>query len=185
MTLGDAKRKVFMLLDEYSSGGEVTEDEDIALKMADFFDMAQKDIIQYQPIVRRASVTLDGTGRQQLPADVARVTRIAANGVRTSRYEIVDGELLYTAGDMSDLVLDYEAEPQRITPETSDNYEFEVSENAANCLPFFVAGQQVFADLVQDYAVYYNTYLQMRAALPRTVSSTGDGRIRQNLFRRS
>ena len=184
MTLGDAKRKVFMLLDEYSSGGEVTEDEDIALKMADFFDMAQKDIIQYQPIVRRASVTLDGTGSQELPADVACVTRITKDGARTSRYEIVDGKLLYAAGDTSVIVLDYEAEPQRVTPETSDDYEFEVSENAANCLPFFVAGQQVFADLVQDYTVYYNTYLQMRAALPRTVGSPGGGRIRQDLFRR-
>lgn len=184
MTLGDGKRKVFMLLDEYSSGGEVTEDEDIALKMADFFDMAQKDIVQYQPIVRRASVTLDGSGSQQLPADIARVTRITVNGVRTSRYEVVDGKLLYAAGDTSDLVLDYEAEPQRITPNTSDGYEFEVSENAANCLPFFVAGQQVFADLVQDYTVYYNTYLQMRAALPRSVGFSGCGRLRQDLFRR-
>ena len=181
MTLGDAKRKVFMLLDEYSSGGEVTEDEDIALKMADFFDMAQKDIIQYQPIVRRASVTLDGTGSQALPADVSCVTRITKNGVRTSRYEVVDGKLLYAAGDTSVIVLDYEAEPQRITPETSDDYEFEVSENAANCLPFFVASQQLIADLAVDYGAFYNLYLQMRAMLPR--SSVGGGGVKQGLYR--
>lgn len=36
MTLGEGKRKVLMLLDEYSSGGELTVDEDIEKKMADF-----------------------------------------------------------------------------------------------------------------------------------------------------
>ena len=41
MTLGEGKRKVLMLLDEYSSGGELTVDEDIEKKMADFFATAQ------------------------------------------------------------------------------------------------------------------------------------------------
>ena len=41
MTLGEGKKKVYMLIDEYSSGGAVTEDEDIETKMAAFFDIAQ------------------------------------------------------------------------------------------------------------------------------------------------
>ena len=41
MTLGEGKRKVLMLLDEYSSGGERTVDEAIEMKMADFFEPAQ------------------------------------------------------------------------------------------------------------------------------------------------
>ncbi|MBO4914670.1 MAG: hypothetical protein J5449_05625, partial [Oscillospiraceae bacterium] len=68
MTLNEGKRKVLMLLDEYSSGGAVEFDADIDVRMNDFFDAAQKDIAQWQPIVRRAEVTLDGTGQQELPA---------------------------------------------------------------------------------------------------------------------
>ena len=34
MTLGEGKKKVYELLDEYSSGGELTEDKDIELKLA-------------------------------------------------------------------------------------------------------------------------------------------------------
>lgn len=181
MTLGEAKRKVLMLLDEYSSGGALTPDADVDAKMNDFFDMAQRDAAAWQPIVRRAAVTLDGTGSQALPEDVERVIRIRKNGVRAARYEVVDGRLLYPAGDASTLTLDYIAAPQRITPETGDGYEFEVSAEAANCLPFFVASQQLIADLAVDYGAFYNLYLQMRAMLPR--SSVGGGGVKQGLYR--
>ena len=42
MTLEEGERRVYMLLDEYSSGGALTRDADIEAKMADFFDIAQK-----------------------------------------------------------------------------------------------------------------------------------------------
>lgn len=181
MTLADGKRKVLMLLDEYSSGGEIELDEDIDLKMNDFFDIAQKDMAQWQPIIRRSSVTLDGTGEQALPEDVSRVLGIRKNGIRARDYEVIDGKLVYAAGDTSTLTLDYFALPETITPETPDEYVFEISEDAANCLPFFVAAQQLIPDLVIDYGAFYNMYQQMRAALPR---STGlGGGVRQALWR--
>ncbi len=183
MKLEDGKRKVLMLLDEYSSGGDITVDEDIDNKMNDFFDMAQKDICQWQPIMRRATIELDGTGDQTLPEDVDRVLRVRKNGVRVRNYEIIDRQLIYDAGDTSALVLDYIAVPAIITPDTDDSYVFEVSEQAANCLPFFVAAQQLIADLVVDYGAFYNLYLQMRNLLPRSVDSIGTGGVTQRLYR--
>lgn len=183
MTLGEGKRKVLMLLDEYSSGGEISVDEDIDLKMNDFFDMAQRDMAQWQPIVRRTVVTLDGSGSEGLPNEVARVFRIRKNGVRVSAYEVIEGKLVYDAGDTSTLALDYIATPSTITPETEDSYVFEVSEDAANCLPFFVAAQQLIPDLVIDYGAFYNLYLQMRGMLPRSTLSSSGG-VRQALYRR-
>ena len=180
MTLGEAKRKVLMLLDEYSSGGEVGADADVDAKMNDFFDLAQRDAAAWQPIVRRAAMLLDGTGSMALPADVSRVIRVRKNGVRATGYEAVDGRLIYPEGDRSQLTLDYIASPEKITPDTADGYEFEVSDEAANCLPFFVAAQQLIADLVVDYGAFYNLYLQMRALLPRS----SVGAARQSLYRR-
>ena len=179
MTLGEAKRKVLMLLDEYSSGGEITADADVDAKMNDFFDMAQRDAAAWQPIVRRVA---DGTGSMALPDDVSRVIRVRKNGIRVSDYEVVDGELLSPEGDRSQLTLDYIASPEKIAPDTVDDYEFEVSDEAANCLPFFVAAQQLIADLVVDYGAFYNLYLQMRAMLPR--STVTAGAARQSLYRR-
>ena len=56
MTLDDGKRKVLMLLDEFSSGGELTEDADINNKMADFVDIAQKEMAGYKKIIRSVKV---------------------------------------------------------------------------------------------------------------------------------
>lgn len=183
MTLGEGKRKVLMLLDEYSSGGELSADEDIMLKMNDFFDIAQRDIVQWQPIIRRTDVTLSGDGSDELPEDVERVLKIKKNGVRAPRYEIIDGWIIYNEGDTSTISLDYIARPQKITPETEDSYTFEVGEEAANCMPFFVAAQQLVADLVVDYGAFYNMYLQMRNMLPRSTGLSG-GEFRQALYRR-
>ncbi|MBQ9647979.1 MAG: hypothetical protein IJV43_06425 [Oscillospiraceae bacterium] len=183
MTLGEGKRKVLMLLDEYSSGGEITVDGDIDAKMNDFFDIAQRDVAAWQPIVRRVGVTLDGTGRMALPEDVSRVIRIRKGGVRAAGYEAIDGMLVYHVGDESALSIDYIAAPAKITPETPDDYAFEVSEDAANCLPYYVAAQQLIADLVVDYGAFYNLYLQTRALLPRSTLLSGGG-VRQSLYGR-
>ena len=183
MTLEEAKRKVLMLLDEYSSGGEITVDEDLNAKMNDFFDLAQRDVAAWQPIVRRVSVTLDGTGSLALPEDVSRVIRIRRDGIRVSGYEVVDGKLISNAGDTSTLSIDYIAAPRKITQETGDDYVFEVSEEAANCLPYFVAAQQLIADLVVDYGAFYNLYLQTRALLSRSTLLSG-GSVRQSLYGR-
>ncbi len=180
MTLGEGKRRVLMLLDEYSSGGELTVDADLDAKMNDCFDMAQKDAAAWQPIVRRTDVTLDGTGSQALPADVSRVLKLTKDGKKARGYEIIDGRLVYAAGDTSALTLDYTAMPQTITPETEDAYAFEVSEEAANCLPYFVAAQHLLPDLVVDYGAFYNLYLQTRALLPR--STLPGGGVRQALY---
>ena len=182
MTLEEGKRKVVLLLEGYAGEGEIEVDADIALKMNDFFDIAQKDVAQWQPIVRRASLTLDGTGSMALPPDVSRVLRIRREGVRVSGYEVVGGKLLSRAGDKSTLSLDYIVSPETITPDTADDYVFEVSEEAANCLPFFVAAQHLLSEPEIDYSAFYNLYLQMRSMLSRSTMTGGS--VRQALYRR-
>ena len=181
MTLGEGKRRVLMLIDEYSSGGVLTLNEDLSVRMNDFFDLAQKDIAAWQPIVRRGELALDGTGRTALPEGVKSVLRIRKGGIRTSCYEVIDGKVLSQPGDCSVLTLDYVARPASITAETGDDYEFEVSEDAANCLPLFVAAQQLIADVTVDYGAFYNLYLQMRNMLPRGAQTPGG--VRQAFYR--
>ena len=181
MTLGEGKRRVLMLLDEYSSGGTLTLNEDLSVRMNDFFDLAQKDMAAWQPIVRRRELTLDGTGRTALPEDVKSVICVRRGGIRASRYEVLDGKILSRPGDCSVLTLDYAARPAPITAETGDDYEFEVSEDAANCLPLFVAAQQLIADVTVDYGAFYNLYLQMRGTLPRAAQAPGG--VRQTFYR--
>lgn len=184
MKLSDGKRKVLMLLDEYSSGGDITIDEDINAKMNDFFDMAQKEMAGYKRIVREVTITLDGRSEYELPADFASYFRIWKDGRLYKLYPVRQGKLIATAGERGDLVVEYFAMPQTIDPDTDESYEFEVSEDAANCLPFYVAAQQLITDLVVDYSALWNMYLTHRSALDVSLPSAGSGSVRQALFRR-
>ena len=70
MTLGEAKNKVYMLLDEHSTGGEVEHDEDIEKKMTAFFDTAQKTLAQLRRIVREYVLPLEaGRTAYEMPPD--------------------------------------------------------------------------------------------------------------------
>ena len=183
MTLGDGKRKVLMLLDEYSAGGQRTADADIDKKMNDFFDMAQKDMAQHQKIVHSCEVVPDGSGRWcELPKDCVKVCRIWKDGRPVMR-PIIGGKLVPERADTGALTVEYYARPATIREDTGDGYEFEVSEEAANCLPYFVAAQHLMPDLVVDYSAFLNMYFQMKAALDVSMPEANSGGIRQSLFR--
>lgn len=184
MTLGEGKRKVLMLLDEYSAGGTVTKDADIDKKMADFFDAAQKEMAGHKRIVRSVELAPDGSGRGcPLPEDCQKVFRVWRGRRLVSGPVVVAGRLLTRSGDTVPLFVEYFARPQTIGPETQDDHEFEVDEDAANCLPYFVAAQHLLPDLVVDYSAFWNMYLTMRAALDVSLPEAGGGRVRQALFR--
>ena len=187
MTLGDGKRRVLMLLDEYSSGGSVTQDKDISNKMNDFFDTAQKEMAGYKKIIRKTEITLNvGEGDfsyYPLPRDFGKTFRVWKSGKLIAGYPVISGELAVPSSESGKIVLEYFAMPKTITPDTPDSYEFEVSEDAANCLPFYVAAQHLLPDLVVDYSAFWKMYLQMRSELDTSLPSGGGmGRIAQKLF---
>ena len=190
MNLGDGKRKALMILDEYSSGGEITVDEDINNKMADFFDIGQKDILNVSPIIKETVIDFSvGTESQgqilcSLPSDFKSFFRIWKNGKRVSLYPMRQGKLAAPLGSTGTILVEYTAYPQTINSSTPDEYEFEVSEAAANCLPFFVASQQLITDLVVDYSAIWQMYVALRSQLSPELPSGGSGGVRQTFFRR-
>ena len=184
MTLGEGKRKVRKLLDEYSSGGEITVDEDIENRMADLFDMGQKDIAQVKKIYRVMTLPLTGGKAYDLPADLSELVCIRCGGKITGRYEIVGSKLVAEEGDRSTLEVEYTAMPATIPVDAPDDYELEVAEDAANCIPYFVAAHCLMADLVTDFTPYWQIYLQKKAQLRPTVYRSGSSGVRQALFGR-
>lgn len=181
MNLGAAKNKVLKLLDEYSSGGAITPDTDINNKMNDFFDIAQKDMASYAKIRKTVTIELDGENTD-LPANFKSYFRVWRDGKRWKKPLII-GNKMQTAGEYGEMILEYIATPTTITDETPDSYEFEVSEEAANCLPFYVAAQQLITDLVVDYQAFWQMYLQHRALVPTDIETGDSGAVRQALWR--
>ena len=99
MTLGEAKNKVYMLLDEHSAGGEIEHDEDIEKKMTAFFDTAQKTLAQIRRIVREYALPLAmGKTAYEMPPDFSALYRVWADGRITRALRWRAGKLLVPEG---------------------------------------------------------------------------------------
>ena len=185
MTLKEAKNKVYMLLDEHSAGGEVEHDEDIELKMTCFFDIAQKQLSLLKPILKtRRFIAQNGKEEYAMPAGFRRAYRIWRDGVSvTSRCRWRGGKLLVPERDAgSEFIVEYFADPEDIPADADDSYEFELPADACECMPYYVAAQQLLPDLVMDYGAMLHMYELAVSRLDTSLPGDGD-RLRQTLFR--
>ncbi len=183
MTLGEGKRKVYMLLDEYSSGGAVTHDADMEAKMADFFDMAQKQVAEIKKIRRIVAIErIKGQSLYPVPADLMKIIRVWRGDSPTKRYRFRGGCIEIPGGETEKVEIEYFAIPATISPNTPDDYEFELTEDAAKALPYFVASQQLVADLVMDYGALYSIYQSMLSTL--NLSEAGGHTLVNSFYRR-
>lgn len=180
MTLGEGKERVYMLLDEYGDGSNI--DEELETKMPRFFDMAQKEIAQRQPIVRICTVEREeGVTEYEMPEDFRVLRRVYADGVRTRRYRWKAGKLIIPERDQSVVEVEYSATPESITEDTDDEHEFDVSEEAAAAMPFFVAAMSLAADLVQNGDRLKEMYSMMIANLDTT--ERGGVQVQQTFYK--
>lgn len=191
MTLADGKRKVLMLIDEYSSGGSVTVDEDLNVRMADFFDLAQKNIANYKKIIRTftpaapdpspGDTPAAGFIACPLPDNFKTPFRIWKDGKLARNYVFTENAILLPESDIGSVVVEYFATPSTIPQNAPDDYEFEVDEDAAACMPYFVAAQQLVVDLVVDYQPLLDMYDRMVSTLDISLPSSG-GSVRQAFY---
>lgn len=204
MTLGEGRRKVLMLIDEYSSGGVRTEDKDIDVRMIDFFDLAQKDVCQRKRLIRsfipepeetpgeetrgeergEIEALAEGMGRIPCPApeNFSHVFRVWRDGRLTRSCPWSGRYILLKPEEMGRVVVEYFAIPATIPQDAGDEYVFEVEEDAAACMPYFVAAQQLLVDLVVDYTPLLELYERMTAMLDTGLPQAGSSGVRQAFY---
>lgn len=181
MTLGEGKKKVLMLIDEYSSGGALTVDEDIERKMTAFFDQAQKQVSRLKRVVKLHRIERQpGVTEYAMPKDFLSVLRIWRNGVESMKYNWKAGKLVIPDEDKAVIEVEYSACPATIPDDADDDYEFEVAEDAAEAMPYFVAAQQLVVDLVVDYGALLQLYQMALSG----IDNRGAGiKLRNTLYR--
>jgi len=185
MTLGDAKRKVMMLLDEYSSGGTVTTDADISAKMADFFDMAQKDMAAVEKLTDIYTIVrVEEQSEYPMPSDYRALLAVWRNGQIYRNYRWKGNSIVIPLTDTATVEIEYYKTPADITPQSADSTAFEVSEEAAVACCYYVASKQLINDLVMNYAACENIYQQLRSELARGPRN-GQTRVHNALFGRT
>ena len=185
MTLGEGKKKVYELMDEYSSGGTVTPDADIEKKMADFFDIAQKQMANIQRIVKSTTIIrVSGQTEYAMPAGFTGMYRVWYGGkVRYSLFQWKAGKIIIPEDYTEPVEVEYFAIPETIGEETDDTHVFEVREDACQAMCFYVAAQQLIVDTLIDPGPLLTLYQMALANVDRGIPG-GQMVMRNTFFRR-
>jgi hypothetical protein len=168
MTVGEAKERVRMLLDAYTSAGRPLEDRDLEARLPAALDGAQKHLAALKPIRRiyQVPVTAGATGPvpYAMPRDFGFPVRVLAD------WEPVPGRfagrsLLVDGAETRRIRVEYDAVPATIGPETPEGHLLELEEDACACLPVYAAATLATGDPSCDAAGLMALFQRQAAGL--------------------
>lgn len=170
MTLLDMKTKVLRLVEELNPDSEyLTDDPDIAAKINDVINQVMFELARYKKIPKYVEIDVE-------KGDLLTFEDIESEcGYEIYQLSTVSG--VNYASRASGTVLkilesgtaeiDCFVYPERITDKTKDKaYEFELSPDALEIMPYGVAGDLLKSDVSAEYgSVYATRYEQMKQML--------------------
>lgn len=160
MTLLEIKKKTLQLIEEITDGEGLTNDPDIKAKLNSVINQVQFEIARMKKIPAVQTVEV-------MDADIFNLNTLENfYQLRLLRfegaYEIVENMVVFNGS--GNAVFYYYKFPEVITDETTDDYEFELSQDALEILPYGVASDLLKSDVSTEYgAIYaqrYETMLQ-------------------------
>lgn len=153
MTLGEAKKRVLLLLDESKPKNDLTS------KLDRFFDMGQKEVALYYPIYKIKPYFDDDD--RVLPEDCYKPLQVILDGVW---YPYDRTEPL----PKSAFSLRYEAIPQTIEENAPDDTLFSLPDEAILAVIFFVAAQCNSTEYDQRY--FQSFYAQYQGKVSNLIA---------------
>lgn len=166
MTLLEMKKKVLQLIEEISTGDNLTDDPDIEAKLNTVINQIQNELSRMKKIpdyleleVTEGDLITFSDLKQETKNDVYQI-----NIVRGIEHEMrADGTIIKCLEDGL-AEIDYYRYPKTITDTTEDSYTFELSADALEIMPYGVAADLLKSDVSsgygQIYAQRYETMLQ-------------------------
>ena len=169
MTLEQMKNKVLCLIEEANPNNEnLTDDPDIAMKINDVINQILYELARFKKIPRYKEFevtkgeTIDFDRlEKEFGSEIYQIS--AVQGI-SFQYK-ADGTVIKV---LEDGVAEVECYiyPERITEKTKKNYEFELSPDALEIMPYGVAGDLLKSDVSTEYgAIYSNRYEEMKSRL--------------------
>lgn len=170
MTLLDMKKKVLGLIEELNPESELlTDDPDIALKMNDVINQIMFELARMKKIPKYIEMEVSEGDlidyaeiEKQSDSKVYQISLV--NGVA---YEFKAQGTIIKALKSGTMGIDFFIYPERITEKTNaKGYEFELSNDALEILPYGVAGDLLKSDVSTQYGSIYSTrYENMKREL--------------------
>lgn len=166
MNLLEMKKKVLGLIEELNPDSELlTDDPDISTKINEVINQIMFELVRFKKIPKYIEMEVN-------KGDVIDFAVIAKeSGYEVYQLGLIAGvDCAYKANGTIMKVLeggtaeiDFYVYPERITEKTKDSaYEFELSADALEIMPYGVAGDLLKSDISADYgAIYSNRYESM------------------------
>lgn len=169
MTLKEMKIKVLAMIEELNTNSPLlTDDPDIATKINGvinqvLFELARiKKIPKYIELEVHEGDMIDFTDMEkECGYEIFQVSLFG--GVEN---EAKANNTLFKIRESGTAEIDVFVYPERITEKTKDNYEFELSADALEIMPYGVAGDLLKSDVSTEYGTVYSTrYESMKQML--------------------
>lgn len=160
MTLLEIKKKVLQLIEEISDGTELTNDPDIKAKLNSVINQVQFELARMKKIPAHKEVEVKAREVFDMNTldNFYQLRLLRFNG----DYDMIENLVAFSEEGTAQFY--YYKYPVIITDETPDTYEFELSQDALEILPYGVASDLLKSDVSTEYgAVYsqrYETMLQ-------------------------
>lgn len=160
MTLLEMKKKVLGLIEEVNPNSEVlTDDPDIATKLNDvtnqiLFELARlKKIPKYVPMeVSKGDLIEFADIEKECGYEIYQINMVS--GVN---YESKASGTILKILESGTAEIDVFVYPERITEKTKNSYEFELSPDALEIMPYGIAGDLLKSDVSTEYGNIYST----------------------------
>ena len=159
MTLGQAKAMAMKLMDEYMVDTPPTDDEETLAKLNSMFQAAQIFVCTIKPLEKYFIIEHPQSdtifNEYDLPKDFYQAFLVRdAQGNGYGQVEFHEPKLMITDQTAQTIRVDYYAYPTEITDDTPDDYEFELTQDAQQVLPYAVV-----SDLLKtDPSAYYTAF---------------------------
>lgn len=177
MTLKEMVKKTLSLIEELNPESEyLTDDPDIAAKRnyvinQIMFELARlKKIPKYveMAVNQGDMVTFDDIGRA-VGYDVYQLGTVSG-----ARHSYKASGTILKVMESGTLEIDCFVYPEQITEKTKDSYEFELSQDALEIMPYGVAADLLKSDISSEYGTIYATrYESMLQRLDSRYHTTG------------
>lgn len=165
MTLKEMKNKVLRLIEEANpNNANLTDDPDIAMKINDVINQVLYELSRFKKIPRYKEIEVS----EGDIIDFAKLEKVCGSEIYqiavvkgVECQEKADGTI-YKVLEDGTAEVEFYIYPERINDKTKDNYEFELSPDALEIMPYGVAGDLLKSDKSTEFgAIYSNRYESM------------------------
>lgn len=174
MTLKELKQKVLVLIEEYApdeDGKRLTADDDIENKMNDVINQIMFEICRMRKLPKYIEMKVnkgDLIDFERLESEcgyaIYQIGRVS--GVE---YETKADATILKMLESGTAEIDVFVYPEAITSKTKDNYEFELTLDVLEIMPYGIAADLLATDVSSNYQEFRQRYEMMLARLdPRS-----------------